>query len=133
MAKTDPLFFHAALAGTLGLTCILFFETFILKAIALNHAVLVDPGSELYLYPPFRTVVITSGILFSIGYMGIAIKLMKQTAINRWLLSGLLIGAPLFGNVFIPGNIRLAGMLIFCLSLLTIGLKLIRENRLSRH
>lgn len=117
------------LSGQIGiviLTCLLFFETFILKGIVIQNPDLVQLNHGFYTYTPFRLINIIGGGLFSIGTVGVSLSMMKDRSFKKWKLILLSCGAPLFGLVFVPGNLRLVGLLLYAIAYISIGLEMIK-------
>jgi len=122
----DHALFGAAVFGVLILTSILFFECFILKGIALENEALINLDGSFYKYRPFQIANLTGGILFSLGIIGMAIKMIFRKTFKKWSLILLLIGCPLFGIVLVPGNLRLLGVLLYSIAFISIGMQMLK-------
>jgi hypothetical protein len=78
--------------GIVILTCILFFEAFVLKGIALIQPDLVVLNSGFYLFSPFKAINLVGGILFSIGIFLLGLKLIKESTFKKWKTIMLMVG-----------------------------------------
>lgn len=117
-----------AIIGVVVLTCILFFESFILKGIALENKNLIDLGGSFYAYKPFMIASLAGGILFSLGMILLGILMIQKKTFKRWSLIVLIIGCPLFGIMLVPGNFRLLGVLLYAIAFISIGSQMLKEN-----
>ena len=126
----DMFAFVLASIGVICLTGLLFFEAYILKGIALINPDLIVLNQGFYDETSFRLVNLIGGICFSTGFIIVGINMIKDKTFKRWKLILLIIGAPLFGNVFVPGNFRLIGVLLYVVAFISMAFELFaKKNR----
>ena len=120
--------FGLSIFGIAVLTSILFFESFILKGIAIENQALVDLSGSFYSFPPFKLASLAGGIIFSAGMMLLGVFMIKKKTFNRWSLILLIIGSPLFGIMLVPGNLRLLGVLLYSVAFIAIGVQMLKRD-----
>lgn len=120
----DLIAYLMAVSGIVILTSILFFETFILKSIALVNPEIIDLNTGMHQSIVFQSVSIIGGILLSIGVIMLGIRLIIKKTFIRWKIVLFIIACPLFGIVYMPGNIRLLGIVLYTISLTAIGIEM---------
>ena len=124
----ERIAFGLSIFGIAVLTSILFFESFILKGIALENESLVDLNGSFYSFQPFKLVSLAGGIIFSAGMILLGFFMIKKKTFNRWSLILLIIGCPLFGIMLVPGNLRLLGVLLYSIAFISIGIQMLKRN-----
>ena len=117
-----------AVLGAILLSSVLFFECFILKGLANADPSLIDPNGSFYNYAPFKYATLTSGLIFSSGMVLLCQALLREKAFKTNSLLMVMIGSPLFSIIYIPGNFRLFGVLIYCIGLISIGVKMLKST-----
>jgi len=124
----DLFAFGLTILGILMLTCILFFEAFILKGIAIQNKDLINLNGSFYRYPIFQLASISGGILLTSGFLILGMRMLFQRTFKKWKLILLMIACPLFGIVKMPGNIRLLGVLLYSTAFISIGIEMINNK-----
>ena len=114
--------------GIAILTSILFFESFILKGIALENESLIDLNAGFYAFVPFRLASLAGGMMFSAGMIILGIRMVQKKTFKRWSLLLLIIGCPLFGITIMPGNLRLLGVLLYSIAFIAIGVQMLKKE-----
>jgi hypothetical protein len=117
-----------ALTGIIILTCILFFEAFILKGIAFQSPGLIDLNGSFYQYPAFKLANLSGGIFLTVGFLVLGIRMIQQETFKKWKIILLMIACPLFGMVIMPGNLRLVGVLLYSIAFSAIGIEMISNK-----
>ena len=128
--KLDLMAYGFALTGIIILTSILFFEAFILKGIAIENPDLINLNGSFYQYPLFKLANLSGGILLSVGFLILGIRMLAQRTFKTWKIILLIIACPLFGIVIMPGNIRLVGVLLYSVAFISIGIEMIKNKTL---
>lgn len=128
----DRILFGTGVIGIVILTSLLFFETFILKGIALQNPELIDLNGSFYQYPIFKLANLLGGILLSISFFGLGVRMIILSTFKKWKLILLMIACPLFGIVIMPGNLRLLGVLLYAVSLIAIGIEMIKDTNTNK-
>lgn len=129
--KIENLYYALSVAGIAIMTSILFFEAFILKGIALQNPEIIQLNEGFYLFTPFRFISLLGGFFLSIGIIGICVKFIRSKTLKVWKLIILAISTPLFSIIVVPGNLRLLGVLLYFVSLLSIGIEIEKRRRTS--
>ena len=124
----DYIGYGVGIAGIVILTSILFFETFILKGIALQKPELIDLTQGFYQYSIFKLANVSGGILLTVGFIILGIKMLYLSTFKAWKIVLLMIACPLFGIVLMPGNVRLLGVLLYSISFIAIGIEMISNT-----
>ncbi len=122
------LSYFSAITGIVALTSLLFFEAFILKGLAKQSPEIIRLNEGFYAELPFFVVNLTGGILFSLGIVGLCFSMIRYRTFKRWKLLLLIAGAPMFGIVLMPGNIRLLGVLCYIIGFTGIGIEMKRKQ-----
>lgn len=138
LAKTtkntlDLIAYGIALAGIIILTCILFFEAFILKGIAFQNPDLINLNGSFYQYPAFKLANLFGGIFFTLGFLVLGIRMIQQETFKKWKIILLMIACPLFGIVIMPGNLRLLGVLLYSIAFMAIGIEMISNKTVANN
>ena len=107
------------------MTSLLYFEAYILPGLVSVAPVLVDQTGPLYTAPPFRIVRLVGSIIFSVGFIVWGLVWIRSGRLPLWASLCLISGAPLFSLVFLPGNLRLAGVFLYAAGLFGAGLKML--------
>ena len=124
----DRIALGLAIFGITILTSILFFESFILKGIALENKNIIDLNGSFYVFQPFKLASLIGGLLFSFGMTLLGVLMIKKRTFKRWSLLLLTIGSPLFGIVLVPGNLRLLGVLLYSIAFIAIGFQMLKRK-----
>ncbi len=119
------LAFFIVVVGSVIMTSLLYFESFILPGLILPAPHLVNQQSELYKFKAFIRIRVIGGIIFSIGFIVWGIEWLASGKLPLWSSICMMIGAPLFSLVFLSGNLRLLGVLLYSAGLLGVGLKIL--------
>ena len=114
-----------AIAGSVIMTSLLYFEAYILPGLVSAAPALVDQTGSLYTAPPFRIARLVGSIMFSLGFIVWGLVWITSGRLPLWASLCLISGAPLFSLVFLPGNLRLAGVLLYAAGLFGAGLKML--------
>ena len=130
--KWDDVIYGVVQTGIIFLTSLLFFETFILKGIAKISPELIILNQGFYLESAFRWANLIGGILFSFGMVLMSFSLLKKGSFKSWKLAFLILGAPLFGIVLVPGNLRILGVLLFSISYMAMGFEMLKKENKNR-
>ncbi|MDH5598755.1 MAG: hypothetical protein OEY34_06515 [Cyclobacteriaceae bacterium] len=128
-AKWDYIIYCVVQIGIISLTSLLFFEAFILKGIAKISPELIVLNQGFYKESAFRWANLIGGIFFSSGMVLMSISMLKKTSFKPWKLVLLILGAPLFGIVWMPGNLRILGVLLFSISYMAIGVEMLKVEK----
>ena len=124
----DRIALGLTIFGITILSSILFFESFILKGVALENKNLIDLNGSFYTFQPFKLASLIGGLLFSFGMTLLGVLMIKKRTFKRWSLLLLTIGSPLFGIVLVPGNLRLLGVLLYSIAFIAIGFQMLKRK-----
>lgn len=124
----DFIGYLAAVCGVTILTAILFFEAFILKGIAIQNPEIINLNEGFYQNSTFKTANLSGGLLLSIGALILGFSMIKKRTFKKWKVILFMLGCPLFGIVIMPGNVRLIGVLLYSISLIAIGIEMIKNK-----
>ena len=124
----DFIAYGCSVIGIGFLTSILFFESFILKSIARTNPELINFNTGFYTEPIFNQANLMGGMFFSIGMIGLAILMIADKTFKTWKLVLLMIGAPLFGIMLMPGNVRIVGVLLYSVAFIGIGIEMVKTK-----
>jgi hypothetical protein len=117
--------FICVILGSVLLSGLLFFETFILKGIAKVSPNLIDQSSGFYQEFSFRAANLLAGISFSVGFIIWGVLALRSGLFKKWKIVLLIIGSPLFSLVIMPGNFRLVGVLFYSIAFIGMGYEMI--------
>jgi len=110
-------------------TAQLFWETYIWKIISETSPDLLDYSGPLYSNTVLFGVMVTGGIIFSLGYFFLGIASRTIDTIPSFGLQMIILGAPLFGLAPLFGPIqqliRIIGILGFSAGLIVVGIWMI--------
>ncbi len=112
------LSFIIVIIGSVIMASLLYFEAFILSGLLSPAPQLVNQQSELYNFKAFMRIRVIGGIIFSIGFIAWGIVWLASGKVPVWSSICMMIGAPLFSLVFLSGNLRLLGVLLYSTGLL---------------
>lgn len=112
--------------GSVMMTSLLYFEAYILPGMVTSAPNLVDQSSGLYTFSSFSVIRILGSLIFSVGFVAWGIVWISSGSMSLWSSLCIVLGAPLFALVFIPGNIRLVGVLLYSAGLFGVALRMLR-------
>jgi hypothetical protein len=124
----DFIGYLIAVCGVAILTAILFFEAFILKGIAIQNPEIINLNEGFYQYFAFKTANLSGGILLTIGAIILGIRMIRESTFKKWKVILFMLACPMFGIVIMPGNVRLIGVLLYSISLIAIGIEMIKKT-----
>lgn len=111
--KQVEIFYWLSQVGIIILIIILFYETFIQKEIALRAPELVNLSQGIQESSLFKIPIYIGGIILGTGISGFILKLYKTKTYPGWMIVLLGIGILTFGLLFLPGQIRLVGVISY--------------------
>jgi hypothetical protein len=123
----DFIGYLIAVCGVAILTAILFFEAFILKGIAIQNPEIINLNEGFYQYFALKTANLSGGILLTIGAIILGIRMIRESTFKKWKVILFMLACPMFGIVIMPGNVRLIGVLLYSISLIAIGIEMIKQ------
>ena len=127
--QLDKIGVIIGVAGIVLLSSLLFFEAYVLSILATIQPSIVNLNGELYTNPSFKAVSSLGGILLSIGVLFLSPGLFQQRTLNTWKIILLVISTPMFSLLFLPGNLRLLGVVLYSISLISLGIEINNQKK----
>ena len=117
--------FILAFLGTMLFTATLLWDTIIWPILARHDPTLLDFQGPIYTSKIFLPFFIFAGIIYSLGYVILAIALAKSGVYPYWGCIMIAVGAPLFGLGSMFGKLqvypRTIGITLLCIGLIWFG------------
>jgi len=119
------LLLTCVIIGSVMMTSLLYFEAYILPGMVSSAPALVDQSSILYNSKSFKLIRLLGSFIFGAGYIIWAVIWLLSGKIPVWSSICIMIGAPVFSAIYLPGNLRLLGILLYSAGLMGIGLQIL--------
>lgn len=111
-----------SILGVVLFTSMQFDETFVWPLLARYTDNLLEINGPMFTNPSWLSAYIIMGILFTLGFIFIAVESLRRNIFPRIPSIFMIIGAPIFGGgLYVPLMIRTIGLILLSISFIWIG------------